>query len=129
MNSNMGAEVNQVGRGLESPGWGEDYPGSFVTWWAQSHTYKASLEMEEAMEMMEDNDTLVVELTAETWGGELYVGRGGQSRSDMIEKMHVLHDEHKTWFEAEQVSEVIIIIFCWWVIIKLIKLEDALALD
>ena len=103
--------MNQVGRRLESPGWGEDYPGSFVSWWSRSHTYKASLEMEEAMEMMEDNDTLVVELTAETWGGELYVGRGGQSRSDTIEKMHVLHMEELSWLEAEQVSDFIIIIF------------------
>ena len=106
---NKGAEVSQVGRALESPGWGQDYPGSFVSWWSRSHTYKASLEMEEAMELMEENDTLVVELTAETWGGELYVGRGGPTRSDMIEKRHVLHMELKSWQDAEQVRKVIII--------------------
>ena len=106
---NKGAEVDQVGRGLETPGWGEDYPGSFVSWWAESHTYKASLLTEGAMEMMEENDTLVVELTAEIWGGELFVGRGGQSPSDMIEKRHVLHKEELTWAGAEQVREVFII--------------------
>ena len=95
----------EVGRILETPGWGQDYPGSFVSWWSQSHTYTANLEMEEAMEMMEDDDTLVVELRSETWGGELNVGHGGPTRSDMIRKKHILYKEHLTWAGAEQVSK------------------------
>ena len=95
----------EVGRIVETPGWGQDYPGSFVSWWSQSHTYTANLEMEEAMEMMEDDDTLVVELRSETWGGELNVGSGGPTRSDMIRKKHILYKEHLTWAGAEQVSK------------------------
>ena len=93
-----------MGRILETPGWGQDYPGSFVSWWAESHTYKANLEMEEVMKMMEENDTLVVELTAETWGGEVYLGRGGPTKSHLIEKKHELHKEYRTWADAERVS-------------------------
>ena len=99
--------VNSVEPYLQFFGNNRDpYPGSFVSWWAESHTYKASLLTEGAMEMMEENDTLVVELTAATWGGELFVGRGGQSPSDMIEKRHVLHKEELTWEGAEQVIYV-----------------------
>ena len=100
----MEAEVGQVGRALETPGWGQNYPGSFSSWWANSHTYKASLVMEDVFELMEENDTLVVELTAETWGGEVSVGRGGPTKSHTISKRHILHEEEQTWQGAEQVN-------------------------
>ena len=103
----MEAEVEQVGRGLETPGWGQDYPGSFVSWWAESHIYKASLVMEEVVELMEDNDTLVVDLTTERWGGAVSVGLGGPTRSRMISRRHILHEEEQTWQGAEQVTQPI----------------------
>ena len=100
----MEAEVGQVGRALETPGWGQNYPGSFSSWWANSHTYKVSLVMEDVLELMEENDTLVVELTAESWGGEVSVGRGGPTKSHTISKRHILHEEEQTWQGAEQVE-------------------------
>ena len=100
----MEAEAHQVGRGLETPGWGQDYPGSFVSWWARSHTYKASLVMKDVLKLMEENDTLVVKLRAETWGGEVTVGRGGPARSHIISNRHIIHEEEQTWQEAQQVD-------------------------
>ena len=101
---NLEAEAWQVGGTLETPGWGQNYPGSFAAWWAESHTYKASLVMEEVLKLMEENDTLVVELTAETWGGVVSAGRGGPARSHIISKRHILHEEEQTWQEAKQAS-------------------------
>ena len=101
---NMEASTRQISRILETPGWGQNYPGSFASWWANSHTYKASLVMEDVLELMEENDTLVVELTAETWGGEVSVGRGGPTKSHTISKRHILHEEEQTWQGAEQVE-------------------------
>ena len=101
---NMEAETWQVGATVETPGWGQNYPGSFATWWAESHTYKASLVMDEVLELMEENDTLVVELTAEAWGGEVSVGRGGPTKAHTISKKHILHEEEQTWQGAEQVD-------------------------
>ena len=101
---NLEAEAWQASGTLETPGWGQNYPGSFAAWWAESHTYKASLVMEEVLKLMEENDTLVVELTAETWGGEVSVGRGGPTKSHTISKRHILHEEQQTWQGAEQVD-------------------------
>ena len=100
----MEAEVGQVGRAMETPGWRQNYTGSFASWWSKSHTYKVSLVMEEVLELMEENDTLVVELTAETWGGVVSAGRGGPARSHIISKRHILHEEEQTWQEAKQAS-------------------------
>ena len=101
---NKEAEVGELGRGLETPGFGQDYPGSFVSWWAESHTYKVNLAMEEALELMEENDTLVVDLTSERWGGMLSMGRGGPARSHIISTRHILHDERQNWHDAQQAS-------------------------
>ena len=101
---NMEAEVGQLGRGLETPGWGQDYPGSFVSWWAKRHTYKANLAMEKALELMEENDTLVVNLESERWGGRMAMGRGGPDRSHTISTRHIIHEEHQNWHTAQQAS-------------------------
>ena len=98
--TNLETEVGQVGRRLETPGWGEEYSPE---WDLQGHVFKASLVMKEAMEMMEEGDTLVVEVTVDAWGGEVSLGRGGPTKSHMLTKKHVLHKEFATWEEAEEV--------------------------
>ena len=106
--TNLEAEVEQVGRRLETPGWGQEYSPE---WGLQGHFFKASLVMEEALEMMEEGDTLVVEVAVDAWGGEVSLGRGGPTKSHMLTKKHVLHKEYATWEEAEEVS-LFIKIFC-----------------
>ena len=98
--TNLETEVGQVGRHVETPGWGKEYSAE---WGLQGHVFKASLVMEEAMEMMEEGDTLVVEVTVDAWGGEVSLGRGGPTKSHMLTKKHVLHKEYATWEEAEEV--------------------------
>lgn len=87
---------------METPGWGEEYSEE---WDLQGHVFKASLVMEEAMEMMEEDDTLVVEVTVDAWGGEVSLGRGGPTKSHILTKKHVLHKEFATWEEAEEVLQ------------------------
>ena len=99
--TNLETEVGQVGRQVESPGWGEEY---FAEWGLQGHVFKASLVMEEAMEMMEEGDTLVVEVTVDAWGGEVSLGRGGPTKSHVLTKRHVIHKEFATWEDAEEVN-------------------------
>ena len=99
--TNLEAEVGQVGRRLETPGWGQEYSPE---WGLEGHVFKASLVMEEAMEVMEEGDTLVIEVAVDAWGGEVSLGRGGPTKSDMLTKKHVLHKEYATWEEAEEVN-------------------------
>ena len=98
--TNLETEVGQVGSQVETPGWGEEYSSE---WGLQGHVFKASLVMEEAMEMMEEDDILVVEVTVDAWGGEVSLGRGGPTKSHILTKRHVLHKEFATWEEAEEV--------------------------
>ena len=98
--TNLETEVGQVGRQVETPGWGEEYSEE---WDLQGHVFKALLVMEEAMEMMEEDDTLVVEVTVDAWGGEVSLGRGGPTKSHILTKKHVLHKEFATWEEAVEV--------------------------
>ena len=99
-NLNMEAYVGEVGRRLETRGGGQDF---LHEWWTERHIYKASLMMDKAMEIMEANDTLVVELTTEVQGGGVSVGKGGPTRADMPPKTFVIYDEQETWAEAEEV--------------------------
>ena len=98
--TNEETEVGQVGRQVETPGWGD---GFSAEWGLQGHVFKASLVMEEAMEMMEEDNILVVEVTVDAWGGEVSLGRGGPTMSHTLTKKHVLHKEFATWEEAEEV--------------------------
>ena len=98
--TNLETEVGQVGSQVETPGWGEEYSAE---WGLQGHIFRASLVMDEAMEMMEEDDTLVVEVTVDAWGGEVSLGRGGPTKSHTLTKKHMLHKEFATWEEAEEV--------------------------
>ena len=62
----MGVEVEEVGRRVESPGWGQPWEES---WWRESHTYKVSLLMEQVVERMEAGDSLVAAVTTVGYGG------------------------------------------------------------
>ena len=70
----MEVEVGEVGRRVESPGWGQPWEES---WWRENHTFKVSLLMEQVVERMEAGDTFVVEVEVDRGEGEVLVGRGG----------------------------------------------------
>ena len=74
-------EVKKVGRRVESPDWDKKCKDS---WKMQSHTYKASLWMDQAVEMMDENDTLVVEVESVQGDGKLVAGKGEKRLSHTL---------------------------------------------
>ena len=94
-------ELRDVGRFVETPFWGEQLNKD---WKYSDHFYKATLLMDDIYDQMNEQDKLIIDLTAETGEGRLFAGKGGPTHSTTISEnnQHVMYKEARTWEEAEE---------------------------